>query len=133
MSSLVQQSISGCTRAALVPPLAAPLVYTITSASSFSVFDLFFSIPIGAALGLLILTVAGFPVLALLGYLRLNRVWLVALIGLIVGAVLGMSAPVPVWSVVFSYALVGALTGGVASHFARPNTSFKWDALKRAP
>lgn len=117
----------------MVPPLAAPLVYTVTSASSFSVFDLFFSIPIGAAVGLLVLAVAGFPVLALLGYLRFNRVWLVALIGFLVGAALGMSAPVPVWNVGFSFGLVGAITGGVASYFARPNPSFKRDAIKRAP
>jgi len=117
----------------VVPPLAAPLVYTVTSASSFSVFDLFFSIPIGAAVGLLVLAVAGFPVLALLGYLRFNRVWLVALIGFLVGAALGMSAPVPVWNVGFSFGLVGAITGGVASYFARPNPSFKRDAIKRAP
>ena len=133
MNSLVQQSISGCVRAAVVPPLAAPLVYAITSASSLSVFDFFFSIPIGAALGSLVLAVAGFPVLSFLGYLRINHVWLVALIGFIVGAALGMSAPVPVWSVAFSYGLVGATTGGVASYFARPNPSFKRDALKRAP
>ncbi len=131
MSGFVQQSISGCSRAAVVPPLAAPLVYAVTSAPSFSVFDLFFSIPIGAALGSLVLAVAGFPILALLGYLRLNRVWLVALIGFIVGVALGMSTPAPVWSVGFSYGLVGAITGGVASHFANP--SFKRDALKRAP
>jgi len=47
MSSLVKQSISGCVRASVVLPLAAPLVYAVTSPRSLSVIDLFFFIPIG--------------------------------------------------------------------------------------
>lgn len=133
MFELVKNCIKGCAKALWVPTIAAPLVYIATSLSTFSVFDLLLSIPIGAAIGLLVLSVVGLPVLVTLTHFRQNRVWLVCLMGAVLGVALGTSAPAPNFVVVLSYGLVGAITGGVASHFSGPNPSFKRDLLKQAP
>lgn len=128
MSTLIKNCVVGCLKAATVPALAAPLVYALTFGSSFEIFDFFFSIPVGAWVGLQVLAFVGFPVLVLLSYLRLNSVWLVALIGCGIGVYLGISTPSPIWTVVVSYGLVGAVTGGFASHYASPNISLNQDA-----
>jgi hypothetical protein len=122
MSALIKNCVVGCLKAATVPALAAPLVYVLTFGSSFEIFDFFFSIFVGAWVGLQVLAFVGFPVLVLLSHLHFNSIWLVALIGCGIGVYLGISAPSPLWSVVVSYGLIGAVTGGCASHYASPNT-----------
>ena len=132
MSELIHRCIAGCARALWVPTIAAPFVYIATSFSTFSVLDLLLSIPIGAAIGLLALAVVGLPVLVALSYFRLNRVWLVSLVGLVLGVAWSASVPVPTMVVALSYGIVGAIAGGVASHFAGPNQSFKRDRREAA-
>jgi len=129
MFELVKHCIEGCAKALWVPTITAPFVYIATSLFMFSVIDLLLSIPIGAAIGLLVLSVVGLPVLVTLNHFRLNRVWLVSLIGAVLGVGLGTSTMAPNFVVVLSYGLVGAITGGVASHFSGPKPSFKRDPL----
>lgn len=120
MNSLIQQSISGCIRGAVIPPIAAPIVLILMvphSPSSFAYF--FLSIPIGGAIGLIYLAFIGLPILILLGYLRLNHVWLVALVGFIVG-ISFVDAPLDTY-----LGFTGAVTGSVASYFSQPDASLK--------
>lgn len=133
MVELVKHCIKGCAKALWVPTITAPFVYIATSFSTFSVFDLLLSMPIGAAIGLFALSCVGLPVLVTLNHLCLNRVWLVSLIGAVLGVIWGASAPVPNFAVVLSYGLVGAITAGVTSDFSRPKPSIKLDRLKQAP
>lgn len=133
MVELVKHCIKGCAKALWVPTIAAPFVYIATSFSTFSVFDLLLSMPIGAGIGLLGLSCVGLPVLLTLNHLCLSRLWLVSLIGAVFGVTWGESVPVSNFAIVLSYGLVGAITAGVASHFSSPNPSFKRDLLKQAP
>ncbi len=133
MVELVKHCIKGCAKALWVPTIAAPFVYIATSFSTFSVFDLLLSMPIGAGIGLLALSCIGLPVLVTLNHLCLNRLWLVSLIGALIGVTWGASVPDPNFAIVLSCGLVGAITAGVASHFSGPNPSFKRDWLKPAP
>lgn len=133
MFELFKHCIKGCAMALWVPTIAAPFVYIATSLFMFSVIDLLLSILIGAAIGLLVISIVGLPVLVTLTYFRLNRVWLVSLIGAALGTALGASATASNFVVVLNYGVVGAITGGVASHFSGPNPSFKRDLLKQAP